>query len=66
MESKTSLEFKDSRDINFKQNMTRSNKIVIENKNSSDDNFFDLPVSGPVHLDFDFKPDEYIKKLTIK
>ena len=42
LESKTSLEFKDSRDINFKQNMTRSNKIVIENKNSSDDNFFDL------------------------
>ena len=30
------------------------------------DNFFDLPVYGPVHLDFDFKPDEYIKKLTIK
>ncbi len=42
LESKASLEFKDSRDINFKQNMTRPNKIVIENKNGSDDNFFDL------------------------
>lgn len=42
LESKASLEFKDSRNINFKQNMTRPNKIVIENKNSSDDNFFDL------------------------
>ena len=42
LESKASLEFKDSRDINLKQNMTRPNKIVIENKNGSDDNFFDL------------------------
>lgn len=42
LESKASLEFKDSRDINFKQNMTSPNKIIIENKNSSDDNFFDL------------------------
>lgn len=42
LESKASLEFKDSRNINFKQNMTRPNKIVIENNNSSDDNFFDL------------------------
>lgn len=42
LESKASLEFKDSRNINYKQNMTRPNKIVIENKNSSDDNFFDL------------------------
>lgn len=42
LESKVSLEFKDSRDINFKQNITRPNKIIIENKNSSDDNFFDL------------------------
>ena len=42
LESKVSLEFKNSRDINFKQNITRPNKIIIENKNSSDDNFFDL------------------------
>ena len=42
LENKASLEFKDSRDINLKQNMTRPNKIVIENKNGSDDNFFDL------------------------
>ncbi len=42
LESKASLEFKDSMDINFKQNMTRPNKIVIENKNGSDDNFFYL------------------------
>ncbi len=40
--SRVNLEVKDSRDINFKQNTTRPNKIVIENKNSSDDNFFDL------------------------
>lgn len=40
--SRVNLEVKDSKDINFKQNITRPNKIVIENKNSSDDNFFDL------------------------